>query len=203
MSVCQCKARCVFEIFASFVCVLTPSVRSHRSIDYIVCARIVRTVVRSQVFIGMAFLTGCWRRLSALSMCKRCTRHHHSHPALARHPAPPRTVTISCSNYLADLRAFCRRLFRPSRLTTDSVSVDFNPEFTGPFERVFPLGKKVPEQFNENAHDGWTVTTDADGCEVRAAAAAAALTAEVWEARCMWPLVQAVARCLPCQRSNY
>ncbi|KAG5187665.1 hypothetical protein JKP88DRAFT_267824 [Tribonema minus] len=69
-------------------------------------------------------------------------------------------------HYLEQIKAFWRIVTHPGAVSADTVSQDFNPEFTGTFARLFPPGKKVPEQFIENAHDGWTVTVDPDSCEV-------------------------------------
>jgi hypothetical protein len=47
------------------------------------------------------------------------------------------------------------------------VDVDFNPQFTGTFRRLFPVGTHVPAQYKENWADGWVISTNADGSEVR------------------------------------
>jgi hypothetical protein len=57
-------------------------------------------------------------------------------------------------------------IFRQPSVNAEFVDVDFNPQFTGVFRRLFPVGTRVPAQYKENWKDGWVITTNADGSEV-------------------------------------
>jgi hypothetical protein len=57
-------------------------------------------------------------------------------------------------------------IFRQPSVNAEFVDVDFNPQFTGVFRRLFPVGTHVPAQYKENWKDGWLITTNADGSEV-------------------------------------
>ncbi len=57
-------------------------------------------------------------------------------------------------------------IFRQPSVNAEFVDVDFNPQFTGVFRRLFPVGTHVPAQYKENWKDGWVITANADGSEV-------------------------------------
>jgi hypothetical protein len=69
-------------------------------------------------------------------------------------------------SYYIWFRDILRMIFRQPSVNAEFVDVDFNPQFTGMFRRLFPVGTHVPAQYKENWKDGWVITTNADGSEV-------------------------------------